>query len=60
MQVVLVALPGCDVDGIQAEVQRQTDQLPRGNTVMQALSHSAVVLARSHEEAASISNLCVR
>ncbi|KAK9797101.1 hypothetical protein WJX73_010226 [Symbiochloris irregularis] len=56
-QVVLVALPGCDVDGIQAEVQRQTEQLPRGNTVMQALSHSAVVLARSRQEAASISNL---
>ena len=58
LQVVLIALPGCDVDAIQAEVHRQTEQLPRGSTVEQALSHSAVILARSAQEAASISNMC--
>ena len=56
MQVVLVTLPGTDVEGIVAEVHRQTGQLPRGSTVEAALSHSCVVQARSREDAASISN----
>ena len=56
MQVVLVTLPGTDVDGIVKEVHRQTAQLPRGSTVEAALSHSCVVQASSQQEAASISN----
>lgn len=56
LQVVLVTLPGCDVEGIQAEVRRQTEALPRGSTVQQALANSAVILARDAREAAAISN----
>ena len=59
MQVVLVTLPGTDVDGIVKEVHRQTAQLPRGSTVEAALSHSCVVRASSREDAASISNRCL-
>ena len=58
LQVVLVTLPGTDVQGILAEVQRQTDQLPRGSTVQAALVNSSVVQTRSREEAAFISNRC--
>ena len=55
-QVVLVTLPGTDVQGILDEVQRQTEQLPRGSTVQAALVNSSVVQAASREEAAFISN----
>ena len=58
-QVVLVTLPGTDVPGILHEVQRQTDQLPRGSTVQAALMNSSVVQTSSREEAAHISNRCL-
>ena len=54
--MVLVTLPGTDVHGILAEVQRQTEQLPRGSTVQAALVNSSVVQTRSQQEAAFISN----
>lgn len=47
LQVVLVALPGVDLDAVQSEVDRQCDALPRGDTARQALSHSCVVLVDS-------------
>jgi hypothetical protein len=43
MQVVLVALPGVDLEAVQGEVDRQCDALPRGDTARQALAHSAIV-----------------
>jgi histidinol dehydrogenase len=42
-QVVLVALPGVDLDAVQGEVDRQCDALPRGSTAREALSHSCIV-----------------
>lgn len=42
-QVVLVALPGVDLEAVQREVDAQCDALPRGDTARQALSHSCVV-----------------
>ena len=55
-QVVLVALPGVDVEALVAEVTRQAEALPRGATAFKALDHSCVVKVRSKEEAASFSN----
>lgn len=43
VQVVLVALPGVDLDTVQSELDRQCDALPRGDTARHALSHSCVV-----------------
>jgi hypothetical protein len=42
-QVVLLALPGVDLDAVQLAVQRQCDELPRNETARKALSHSCVV-----------------
>ena len=55
-QVVLVALPGVDVEALIAEVTKQAEALPRGATAFKALDHSCVVKVRSKEEAASFSN----
>ena len=46
-QVVLVALPGVDIQKIEAEVQAQCDALPRNEVARQALSHSCIVMAAS-------------
>ena len=46
-QVVLVALPGVDIEKIEAEVQAQCDALPRNEVARQALSHSCIVMAAS-------------
>ena len=42
-QVVLLALPGVDLDAVQHAVQKQCDELPRNETARKALSHSCVV-----------------
>ena len=42
-QVVLLALPGVDLDAVQMEVSRQCDALPRNDTARKALSHSCIV-----------------
>jgi histidinol dehydrogenase len=42
-QVVLLALPGVDLDAVQHAVQTQCDELPRNETARKALSHSCVV-----------------
>lgn len=42
-QVVLLALPGVDLDAVQLAVQKQCDELPRNETARKALSHSCVV-----------------
>jgi histidinol dehydrogenase len=55
-QVVLVALPGVDVAGLQQEVEKQVSALPRGETARRALSHSCVVRVSSQAEAIRVSN----
>lgn len=45
-QVVLLALPGVDLDAVQMEVSRQCDALPRSDTARKALAHSCVVTVR--------------
>ncbi len=42
-QVVLLALPGVDLEAVEAEVQRQCDALPRNETARKALTHSCIV-----------------
>jgi len=56
-QVVLLALPGVDLDGVQQEVDKQCNALPRNETARKALSHSCIVQVSSKEEACKISNL---
>jgi histidinol dehydrogenase len=55
-QVVLVALPGLDLDALTAEVASQTAALPRSETVTAALSHSYIVTVSGREEAVAFSN----
>ncbi|GBF95053.1 hypothetical protein Rsub_07554 [Raphidocelis subcapitata] len=55
-QVVLLALPGVDLDAVQMEVSRQCDALPRADTARKALAHSCVVQVSGKEEACRISN----
>jgi histidinol dehydrogenase len=55
-QAVLVALPGVDVDAIQAEVAAQCAALPRAEVTRRALAHSCVVRVPSREAAAAYSN----
>jgi histidinol dehydrogenase len=45
-QVVLLALPGLDLDAVQAEVDKQCNALPRNETARKALSHSCIVQVR--------------
>jgi len=56
-QVVLVTLPGVDIEAIHAEVERQRALLPRGDIASEALSHSFVVQVDSKETACKFSNL---
>lgn len=55
-QVVLLALPGVDLEAVQTAVQKQCDELPRNETARKALAHSCIVQVRDREEAARISN----
>ena len=56
-QVVLVALPGVDLDALNAAVAAQTAALPRGDVAVRALAHSCIVRAAGREEAAAFSNM---
>ena len=55
-QVVLVALPGVDLAGIEAEVAAQVAALPRGAVARHALAHSCIVKVSGRDEAARFSN----
>lgn len=55
-QAILVALPGVDVQGIQREIERQCDVLPRAEVTKKALCHSRIIRVESIEAAASFSN----
>lgn len=57
LQVVLLAMPGTDVDAIQSAVESQCAALPRGEVAAQALTHSCVVRVSSKQQAAELSNL---
>ena len=57
MQVVLVALPGVDLEAVKAEVERQCNDLPRSEAASKALSHSCIVSVSSQQEAADFSNM---
>ena len=57
MQVVLVALPGVDLNKVAQEVERQCAALPRSEAASKALSHSCIVAVNSKEAAASFSNM---
>ena len=52
-QVVLVALPGVDIEAVEEQVQRQCDALPRAEAARSALSHSCIVRVGGREEARS-------
>ena len=56
-QVVLLALPGVDLEAVNQEVAEQCAALPRSDAASQALSHSCVVSVGSKQEAADLSNL---
>lgn len=51
-----MALPGLDVAALDAEVARQTAQLPRGDTATAALQHSYVVQVDDRAAAIAFSN----
>ncbi|KAK9997406.1 hypothetical protein SO802_022092 [Lithocarpus litseifolius] len=57
-QVVLVISgDGVDLKGIEEEINKQCQSLPRGDIALKALSHSYSVFARDMVEAVSFSNL---
>eukprot|EP00246_Nothoceros_aenigmaticus_P016011 TRINITY_DN69_c0_g1_i1.p1 TRINITY_DN69_c0_g1~~TRINITY_DN69_c0_g1_i1.p1 ORF type:complete len:330 (+),score=49.92 TRINITY_DN69_c0_g1_i1:204-1193(+) len=56
-QVVLVAVGDVDIAAIQAEVERQTNALPRGDIAAKALQNSFSIVVPDMEAAASFSNL---
>lgn len=55
-QVVLVAMPGVDVDALGSEVARQAASLPRGDTAAAALAHSYAVTVSGRDAAVAFSN----
>ena len=59
-QVVLVALPGVDIEAVEEQVQRQCDALPRADAARSALSHSCIVRVGGREEARISSLPCCR
>ena len=59
VQVILVALPGLDTDKLEAEINKQLDELPRLQAVRSAFNHSCIVHAKDRREAAEFSNLWV-
>ena len=55
-QVVLVALPGLEIDSVEEALERQLARLPRAEITRQALEKSFAVRASSMEEALEFSN----
>lgn len=56
-QVVLLTLPGTDVQAISREVTKQCDALPRNTTARKALTHSYVIQCSSTQQAIDFSNM---
>lgn len=57
VQVVLLALPGVDLDEVEREVSEQCAALPRSDVASQALSHSSIVSVSGRDEAIKLSNM---
>uniref|UniRef100_A0A7S0V3R9 Histidinol dehydrogenase, chloroplastic n=1 Tax=Polytomella parva TaxID=51329 RepID=A0A7S0V3R9_9CHLO len=55
-QVVLVALPGVDLDKIESEIDRLVSELPRGPTAARALKHSYAIKVSQRADAIAFSN----
>jgi len=55
-QVVLLALPGLDLDAVRAELAAQTAALPRAGAARAALAHSCIVRVPDAAAAAALSN----
>lgn len=56
-QVVLVGVGDIDLEPIEAELRRQCEELPRGDTAAKALAHSYTLLVPDMAEACTFSNL---
>jgi len=54
--VVLLALPGLDLDAVRAELAAQTAALPRAGAARAALAHSCIVRVPDEAAAAALSN----
>ena len=57
LQVVLLALPGVDLDEVESQVSEQCAALPRMDVAAQALSHSSIISVSGRDEAIKLSNL---
>ncbi len=55
-QVVLVAIEGFDFNGLETELKKQLDQLPRKEIAAKALENSFILKVDSLEDAISFSN----
>lgn len=55
-QVVLLSLPGFDIDQLEFELNRQTSELPRGTIASKALANSYSVLCEYTDEALILLN----
>ena len=55
-QVILLALPGTNVENIQSEVARLCALLPRSSTAEKAIANSCILQCQSKAEAINISN----
>ncbi|MBC7904466.1 MAG: histidinol dehydrogenase [Gemmatimonadaceae bacterium] len=55
-QVLLVATPDADIDGIQKELAVQLDRLPRKAIAAKALEQSRIVIVKDQEEGLEILN----
>lgn len=55
-QVVLAATPALDVDAVASTLEKQLDQLPRGEIAREAIDKSVCVLCESIEDAIDFSN----
>ncbi|HKI45206.1 MAG TPA: histidinol dehydrogenase [Balneolales bacterium] len=55
-QVILVAIDGFDIDGVQKELEAQLEDLPRRDTAKSALSKSHAIKVQTEAEAVAFSN----
>ena len=55
-QVILVAIDGFDLDGVQQELDTQLEALPRRDTAQKALSKSHAIKVQTEAEAVTFSN----
>lgn len=56
-QVILVALPGVDIEAIEEAIETNLASLPRADVTRLALDHSKIMLVKDKEEAIMVSNM---